>query len=116
MRVLLDHDVPHSLRSQFSDENEVVTAHYQGWSDYDDDKLLSAAESEFAVFVTLDTNLIHQQNVRSLEMGVVVIDIHPVIPSHLEKHMGTVNAALPIATEGKRVVVVREGGIDFLSP
>ena len=115
MRVLLDHDVPHSLRSQFSGENEVVTAQYQGWADYDDDELLSAAESEFAVFVTLDTNLIHQQNVRSLEMGVVVIDIHPVVPGHLEKHIGTVNSAVPIAAEGEGVVVVREDGIAFLS-
>jgi hypothetical protein len=108
--------VPHSLRAQFSEENEVVTTHYQGWADYDDDKLLSAAESEFAVFVPLDTNLIHQQNVRSLDMAVVVIDIHPVLPSHLEKHMGTVNGALPIAAEGKGVVVVRDDGMDFLSP
>jgi hypothetical protein len=38
-----------------------VTAQYQGWADYDDDELLSAAEPEFAVFVILDTNLIHQQ-------------------------------------------------------
>jgi len=116
MRVLLDHDVPHTLRTQFSEENEVVTAQYQGWSDYDDDELLSAAEPEFAVFVTLDTNLIHQQNVRSLEMGVVVIDIHPVMPNHLEKHMGKVSGALPIAAEEKGVVVVREDGIGFLSP
>lgn len=30
MRVILDHDVPHSLRRQFPEEHEVVTAHYQG--------------------------------------------------------------------------------------
>jgi hypothetical protein len=32
-------------------------------------------------------------------MGVVVIDIHPVMPNHLEKHMGKVSGALPIAAE-----------------
>jgi len=53
MRVLLDHDVPHNLRTQFPDEHEVVTAHYQGGVNYDDDALLSAAEDAFDVLVTL---------------------------------------------------------------
>jgi len=60
MRVLLDHDVPHGLRPRFPDECEVVTAQYRGWSDYDDDELLAAAEGLFAVLVTLDTNFVHQ--------------------------------------------------------
>lgn len=116
MRILLDHDVPHSLRFQFPEEHEVVTAHYQGWADYDDDVLLAAAEEAFAVFVTLDTNLAYQQNIRSYEIGVVVIDLHPIVPDHLERHMGTISDALPIAAEDQGVVIVRDYGIDRLSP
>ena len=116
MRVLLDHDVPHDLRPQLSDEHEVVTARYQGWENYDDGQLLSAAETEFNVLVTLDTNLAHQQNVWSRDIGVVVIDVHPVLPGHLERHVSKVNSALSIAAEEQRILVVREGGIDVLSP
>jgi predicted nuclease of predicted toxin-antitoxin system len=114
MRVLLDHDVPHDLRLKFPKECEVVTAHYQGWEDYDDDRLLSEAEEKFDVFITLDTNLAHQQNVRSRQIGIVVIDVHPIISSHLEKHMGKVKSALSIAAEEHRTLVVQEDGIDVL--
>jgi predicted nuclease of predicted toxin-antitoxin system len=116
MKVLLDHDVPHSLRFHFPDEHEVVTAHYRGWEGYDGDALLAAAEREFVVFVTLDTNLAHQQNVRSLEIGIVVIDVHPVIPDHLKRHMAKVTSALSIAAGDQGVVVVREDGIVLRSP
>lgn len=115
MRILLDHDVPHALRHQFPDEHEVITTQYRGWEDYDDDELLLAAEEEFAVFVTLDTSLGHQQNIRSYEIGVVVIDIHPIVPKHLEKHMEKVNSVLSIAAEERGLVVVREDEITVLA-
>lgn len=115
MRILLDHDVPHDLRPKFSEACEVVTAQYQGWANHDDDQLLSAAEKKFDVLVTLDTNLAHQQNVRSREIGVVVIDVHPVLPSHLDRHMSKVNSVLSIAAEEQRTLVVHENGIDILS-
>ena len=116
MRVLLDHDVPHGLRPQFPEECEVVTAQYRGWSAYDDDELLAAAEGSFAVLVTLDTNLVHQQNVGSREIGIVIIDVHPIVPNHLERHMGTIHSALSIAAEERGVVWIREDGIDLFSP
>lgn len=115
MRVLLDHDVPHGLRVHFPKEHEVITAQYQGWEDYDDDELLKTAEGEFAVLVTLDTNLVYQQDVGSREIGVIVVDLHPVVPSHLERHMEKVRGALSIAADEMGAVVVREGGIDLLA-
>ena len=115
MRVLLDHDVPHGLRPEFPDEYEVVTAQYQGWADLDNGDLLQAAEGEYTVLVTLDTNLVHQQDVGTRDIGTVIIDVHPIVPNHLERQMGKVRSALTIAGEGQRPVVVREGGVDFLS-
>lgn len=114
MKVLLDHSVPHGLRPQFSDEHEVVTADYQGWGHYDDEELLPRAEGEFDVLVTLDTNIPHQQNLDSHDIGIVVVDIHPIVRPHLEKHMDTINAALPVAAEDQRTVVVGEDGINVL--
>jgi predicted nuclease of predicted toxin-antitoxin system len=115
MRVLLDHDVPHGLRLQFPNEHEVVTAQYQGWADLDNGDLLQAAEGEYAAVVTLDTNLVHQQDVETRDIGIVIIDVHPIVPDHLERQMGKVRSALSIAVEGQRIVVVREDGIDLLS-
>jgi len=115
MRVLLDHDVPHSLRSEFSDEHEVVTAQYQRWADLDNGDLLRAADGEYAVLVILDTNLIHQQDIGKREIGVFIIDLHPIVPDHLEQHLGKIRSAVPIATGRQATVVVREGGIDLPS-
>lgn len=114
MTVLLDHDVPHSLRSEFPEGCEVVTAGYQGWADLDDAELLSKAEEEFETFVTLDTSLVHQQNVAPHNLGVVVIDVHPIVPDVLKRHMGKVNSALSLAAEEKKTVVVSEDGISLL--
>ena len=97
----------------------MVTAQYRGWSDYDDDELLAAAEGTFAVLLTLDTNLVYQQDVSSWEIGVVIIvviiDVPPIVPSHLDRHMEKVRSALSIAAEDLGTVVVQEDGIDLLS-
>lgn len=114
MRVLLDHGVPHSLRAEFREDCTVVTAEYRGWANLDDSDLLSAAEEEFAVLVTLDTNLTHQQAVQTRKLGIVVIDIHPVVPDHLKRHLGKANSALSLAAEKQEIVVVCEDGISFL--
>ncbi len=110
MRVLLDHDVPHELRSHFPDTCDVETAHYRGWAEYDDDQLLTAAESMFSVLVTLDTSLVYQQNVRPREIGVILIDIHPITPDHLLEYMDEVENALPVAAEDHTSFAIREDG------
>lgn len=67
MKVLLDHTIPHTLRPLLSDEHEVHTTKYLGWSDYEDHQLLTAAvEASFAALVTLDRSLPHQQKRRPL--------------------------------------------------
>lgn len=108
MRVLLDHDVPHELRSDFPEGCEVETAQYRGWSHFDDDELLTAAEEEFSALVTLDTNLVHQQNVRPRDIGVILIDVHPITPGHLRQYMDEVISVLPVAAESHRDIVIRE--------
>jgi hypothetical protein len=57
-----------------------------------------------------------RQDVSSWEIGIMVIDVHPIVPSHLDRHMEKVRSALSIAAEDLGTVVVREGGIGLLSP
>lgn len=114
MKVLLDHDVPYELRLPLTGEHEVVTAQYQGWTDFDDESLMAVAEGQFDASVTLDTNLAHRQNLGSRMLGVVVVDLHPVVPSHLKVSLGKIHSAPAIIEKKPGAVVVREGDIGRL--
>jgi nucleoside 2-deoxyribosyltransferase len=52
----------------------VTTAHERGWSQLKNGELLDSAEKEgFAVLVTTDANLKHQQNLTSRKLAIVVL-------------------------------------------
>lgn len=40
MKILLDHNMPHSLRPLLADDNEVYTTAYLGWLDPEHGRLL----------------------------------------------------------------------------
>jgi predicted nuclease of predicted toxin-antitoxin system len=107
MKVLLDHNIPHSLRPLLSGDNEVYTTAYLGWSDYEDDRLLQAAmEASFAAVVTLDRGLPHQQETRAYDLGIVVLAVHPTTPAHLKRHIDRVQKAVPRAASEQTVIVL----------
>ncbi len=107
MKVLLDHNIPHALRPLLSDDHEVYTTKYLGWSDYEDDHLLrAAAEASFAALLTLDRSLPHQQETQAYPLGIVVLNVHPTTPAHLKKHIDRVQKALPRAASEQSVIVL----------
>jgi predicted nuclease of predicted toxin-antitoxin system len=107
MKVLLDHNIPHSLRPLLSGEHEVYTTKYVGWSDYGDGQLLkSAVEASFAAIVTLDRSLPHQQATRAYPLGIIVLDVHPTTPAHLKTRIDRVQEALPRAAAEQTVIVL----------
>jgi len=107
LKVLLDHNIPHALRSRFPEECEVHTAQYRGWEDVDDKKLLTAAEEEgYGVFVTLDSSLPAQQNLEDRAIGIVVLDVHPATPSRLEARMDEVNDHLTAVAEDEKLLEI----------
>lgn len=107
MKILLDHNIPHSLRPLLSGEHEVYTTEYLGWSDYEDNRLLEAAvDASFAAVVTLDRGLPHQQETRAYDLGIIVLDVHPTTPTHLKKHIDRVQKALPRAASEETVIVL----------
>ena len=108
MKVLLDHNMPHSLRPLLADDNEVYTTAYLGWSDLEDDRLLQAAvEASFAALVTLDRSLPHQQETRTYDLGIVVLTVHPITPAHLKTHMDRLRTALPRAASEQTLMIDR---------
>ena len=68
LRVLLDES---DLRSLLP-EHQVSTVQEMGWAGIENGELLRRA-SEFAVFVTADRGIEHQQNLASLEVGIVLL-------------------------------------------
>lgn len=54
-------------------EHEVVTVTERGWSGVENGELLALAEAEFDVFLTVDQNLKYQQNLKSFNIGLVLL-------------------------------------------
>jgi predicted nuclease of predicted toxin-antitoxin system len=73
MRILLDEDLPRRLGERLVG-HEVSTVQRSGWSGVKNGKLLALAASRFDVFVTMDGNLEHQQNLGTLPLAVLVIE------------------------------------------
>ena len=72
MKVLLDECTPRKLRRELA-EHDVRTVTEQGWSGVKNGKLLALAEAEFDVFLTVDQNLRYQQNLKSFNIGVILL-------------------------------------------
>jgi len=108
MRVLLDHDVPHSLRHRLSDAFEIETAQYNGWQEYADDGLLEAAEKDFSVLLTLDRDFKDEGLIKPHDIGVVLLDIYPGVPNHLMNYETEMYFGIPLAAEKKRLVLVED--------
>ena len=90
MRVLLDENLPHDLIDALVG-NSVSTVHGLGWAGTKNGALLKRAGGVIDAFVTMDTNLQHQQNVSVLPFGIVVVgapsnriqDLAPLVPEML---------------------------------
>jgi predicted nuclease of predicted toxin-antitoxin system len=72
LKIFLDHCVPKRLLRLLS-EHEVKTAYQMGWAAKKNGELLKLVESDFEVFLTVDRNLRHQQNVASSSLKFVVL-------------------------------------------
>lgn len=72
-RILLDQNAPLGLR-QILTGYDVKTAFDMGWEAIANGRLLSAAESAgFAIMVTSDQNIAHQQNLSGRQIALVVL-------------------------------------------
>ena len=90
MRVFLDECVDWRLSRDLVG-HEVKTARQMGWTTTEDDPLLASASEQFDAFLTVDRNMIHQQNLSALPIAVIVLqartnrlaDLKPLIPKLL---------------------------------
>ena len=105
MRVLLDENVDRKLRRSFDAKYEVTTVQERGWGGTENGDLLSLAESEFDVMVTLDTNMRHQQHLPAYDLAVVLITARSNKRSAIEPVMPEVNRLLPTVQPGRLYVI-----------
>lgn len=90
MRVVLDNCVPRTLLRHLPDIN-VVAVRDHGWASVDDGPLLALLEAVCDVFVTVDQNLSHQQQLDQRPFGTIVLhartnrlsDLIPLVPKLL---------------------------------
>ena len=72
MKVLLDECVPRKLKREIAN-HEVVTVTEQGWSGIENRELLKLAATEFDIFLTVDQNLSFQQNLKTFDIGIILM-------------------------------------------
>ena len=74
MTVLLDENVPRKLKWRLIEhEFEVITVPERGWAGVTNGELLSRAEDEFDVLLTMDQGIEHQRNIARRALGVVMV-------------------------------------------
>lgn len=71
-RILLDECVDRRLARDLAD-HFVKTVPQMGWGGLTNGELLEKAQKEFAVFITTDRGLPHQQNLQSFNISVLVL-------------------------------------------
>lgn len=74
MKILIDECLPKSLKHEFVG-HAAMTVQEMGWDSLWNGELMSAAIKDgFEVFVTIDKNLQHQQNLKKYNLIVIILD------------------------------------------
>ena len=85
MKILIDEDLDVRLRHLFPDY-ETYTVEYMGWKGLPNGQLLPTADSAgFALLITGDGKMVHQQNLRRLSLQILPVDRkRPLDDAHIE--------------------------------
>lgn len=97
MKVLLDENLDHALRSLLA-PHEVVTVAFMGWAGLKNGELLQAAEEQgIQVLLTGDTTLHLEQNLTVRRLAVVALSAiqMPIIREHVARIVAAIDAAAP---------------------
>ena len=95
MRILIDECLPRALKRHLPG-HECRTVQEMGWSGKKNSELLSIAEREFDVLVTVDQGIEHQQNPAKRTIALIVVqpasnqikDLVPLAPAVLDALRG----------------------------
>ena len=72
MKIILDECLPRRLIRDLHDHS-VTTVPRQGWAGIKNGKLLDLVESEFDLFITIDSGIKYQQNLQARPIALIVL-------------------------------------------
>lgn len=72
MKIILDECLPRRLVRDLQ-PHQTTTVPREGWAGIKNGALLKLIGSEFDVFITVDGNLIHQQNLQGTSLRVIIL-------------------------------------------
>ena len=104
MKFLLDECIDHKLAREFVGY-EVKTVPQMGWAGVKNGQLLTLAEAEFDVFITVDRNLSFQQNLPQFDLTVIVLQAPSNRLTDLKLLVAKVLAVAATAAKGQVTVV-----------
>jgi hypothetical protein len=110
MRLLLDECLPLDFATHLPG-HEVRTARDMGWLGIENGRLLRliAGSAAFDVFVTVDRNLPHQQDLRGLLFAVVVLRVRSTRVPDVLAQAPELLRRLPEARPGEALIVALPG-------
>jgi len=112
MKVLLDECLPRRLK-KFLAAHEAQTVPDMGWAGKKNGELLSLLADKFEAFLTIDKNMVYQQNLQHLRFGVVVLSAPSNRLADLELLVPKILGALQNLQPGQ---IVRLGGQLHVEP
>ena len=104
MKVLLDECLPKKLKREVNGDI-VKTVPEMGWASKKNGVLLRLAEQEFDVLLTNDQNLEYQQNLKNLNLAVIVLIAYSNDIEDLKPLMPAANEALKTIRAGEIVYI-----------
>ncbi len=104
MKILLDECIDQRLSREIVG-HEVTTVPAMGWANLKNGELLSRAQHEFDVFITVDRNLPQQQHLPKFHIAVVVLRASTNRLADLKQLVPQLVAALETAPLGQATVI-----------
>lgn len=107
MKVLLDENIDIRFKLLFDPEiHQVLTVKYMAWNGIKNGKLLKlAADEGFEAFICVDKNLPYQQNLHTLPLPVLVVNVHKNVLINLKGFIGSILDVLAQIKENKIYIV-----------
>jgi predicted nuclease of predicted toxin-antitoxin system len=108
MRILIDECAPRALKKHLIKQGHACrTVQETGWSGKKNGELLSLAEADFDVLVTVDSNLRHQQSLSGRRIAIVVLRSSSNRLEHLRQFFPDCVTAIENVKPGETVQVGR---------
>jgi predicted nuclease of predicted toxin-antitoxin system len=105
MRILLDENLNWRLKRDLPG-HEVESVPLLGWAGIQNGALLrKAVESGFDVLITMDSNMVHQQDILSHAIAILVLRARSNRLADTRSLMPAVLQALPQAPKGERTII-----------